>query len=151
MALCIECGLALPNPQKYYSLENFGVPLCMEHQNYIRDMANRSTVETIGLYLALRKRGVPAELEKFDGFKTIDIAVVDARINIEVDGSQHHFNPSQAFRDLQRTYYSFLKGYITLHIPNSLIHNDLEQTADWLTEICIESKNKNNRQWGRYA
>jgi hypothetical protein len=36
----------------------------------------------------LKKREVPAELEKFDGHKTIDIAVADARVNIEVDGSQ---------------------------------------------------------------
>lgn len=38
------------------------------------------------LYFSLREREVPAELEKFDGYKTIDIAVVEVKVNIEVAG-----------------------------------------------------------------
>ena len=81
-----------------------------------------------------------AEIEKFDGHKTIDIAIVEKRVNIEVDGIHHNANPQQAFADLQRTYFSFLKGYLTLRIPNSLVRNNLEETADMITEI-LNNKN----------
>jgi very-short-patch-repair endonuclease len=35
-----------------------------------------------------------------DGYKTIDIAVTHARVNIEVDGLHHNFEPDQALADL---------------------------------------------------
>lgn len=85
---------------------------------------------------------MPAEIEKFDGFKKIDIAVTHAKVNIEIDGSQHNWQAKQALADLQRTYYSFKKGYFTLRIPNSLVHNYLDQTADMITEILNESRTK---------
>ena len=96
------------------------------------------------LYFALKERDVPAELEKFDGFKTIDIAVPEAKVNIEVDGQHHNFNPQQALSDLKRTYFSFLKGYLTLRIPNSLILWDLEETANYLTEILATNRDRSN-------
>lgn len=123
-------------------MEHFGVPLCFDHQNWIREFIHETSEEVIGLYFALKERGVPVELEKFDGFKTIDIAVVDARVNIEVDGLQHSLDPHQALADLKRTYFSFLKGYLTLRVPNSLIRWNLEETADFITEFLMERKNK---------
>jgi hypothetical protein len=41
------------------------------------------------LYSALLKRGISAELGYKDGYKTVDIALLDAHIYIEVDGIQH--------------------------------------------------------------
>src|SRR5262245_10304 len=107
---CIECKSYIHLNVFNYSLENFGAPLCRSHQNFIRN--KKTTPETLKLYFALRILGVPAELEKFDGYKTIDIAVVEAKVNIEVDGLQHRYNPGQALADLKRTYYSFKKGYV---------------------------------------
>jgi very-short-patch-repair endonuclease len=104
--------------------------------------SNTTTAEAIDLYLSLKRRGVPAELEKFDGFKTIDIAVVDARVNIEVDGLMHNSNHKQALADLKRTCYSFQKGYFTLRIPNALIRESLEETADYITDFLMENKNR---------
>jgi very-short-patch-repair endonuclease len=46
------------------------------------------------------------ELEKWDGHKHIDLAIVKAKLNIEIDGSQHHFNPRVAFANLKRAEYS---------------------------------------------
>ena len=94
------------------------------------------------LHEALTKRGVPAELEKWDRHKHIDIAIPSARINIEVDGQHHNFNDDQAFSDLQRTFYSFEKGYYTLRIPNSLIENRLNRAVELV--IGIIEKNREN-------
>jgi very-short-patch-repair endonuclease len=78
-------------------------------------------------------------LEKFDGFKTIDIAIPLAKINIEVDGVHHNANSQQALADLKRTYYSFLEGYYTLRIPNSLLRSNLEETTEYIAEMCNKS------------
>ena len=97
---------------------------------------------------ALKKREVPAQLEKYDGFKHIDIAVPEAKINIEVDGIHHNFNSTQALRDLKRTYHSFLKGYYTLRIPNSLVRNDsfLDETANFIVKILNENYDNINKK-----
>jgi len=138
---CIECNSFLPSNVFNYSLENFGVPLCRNHQNFIRN--KKTTPETLKLYFALRMLGVPAELEKFDGYKTIDIAVVEAKVNIEVDGMQHKYNSRQALADLKRTYYSFKKGYITLRIPNTLINWNVNETAKYIFNFLNESEERN--------
>lgn len=124
MNYCLECNAPIKQQVFEYSVSNFGLPLCYEHQMWIREMTLISTGEAIRLYFALLERGVPAHLEKFDGFKHIDIAIPDAKVNIEVDGAHHNLSAQQALADLKRTYYSFLKGYITFRIPNSLVYND---------------------------
>ena len=119
---CRNCHAAISQHVISYSTTTFGHSLCIPCQQDVGNKFNYSTKETINLYFSLRDRGVPAELEKFDGYKTIDIAVVEAKVNIEVDGAQHLNNADQAFADLQRTFYSFKKGYLTLRIPNILIN-----------------------------
>lgn len=94
-----------------------------------------ATPEARKLFYALKSEGFPVELEKFDGYKTIDIAIPSLKVNIEVDGGHHNFNPKQALADLKRTYYSFLKGYITLRIPNSLIKYHFQETVDCLCDF----------------
>lgn len=134
---CINCNDYINQTVFNYSTENFGFPLCISCQHWYKEgiEKNITTNETLQLYLALKFRGVPAEIEKFDGFKTIDIAVVEKRVNVEVDGSHHNFNSKQALSDLKRTYFSFLKGYLTLRIPNSLVRYHLDETADMITEF----------------
>jgi very-short-patch-repair endonuclease len=141
---CIECRRNIYPNEFQYSLEKFGVPLCREHQDWIQFMSTQTTFETIRLYFALKLRGVPAAMEKFDGFKHIDIAIPEAKINIEVDGGHHNYNDKQALADLKRTYFSFLKGYYTIRIPNSLVYNEyiLNETADFIVGILNESLNK---------
>lgn len=146
MNVCIECGCYINQNVIDYSLNNYGHPLCINHQEWLSSIFYNSstTPQAIELYFALRRRGVPAELEKWDGFKTIDIAVTDARVNIEVDGKHHNYNPHQALSDLKRTFYSFQKGYLTLRIPNSLVEWSIEETADYITSFLIENKYKRN-------
>lgn len=137
--VCLDCGAALQQPVYQYSTTQLGLPLCLGCQNVFKEKSQKATKDSLELYLALRRRGVPAELEKWDGHKTIDIAVTEARVNIEVDGMQHNFNSSQALADLKRTFFAFKKGYLTLRIPNSLVRSHLEQTADFITEFLMES------------
>lgn len=147
MSNCIECGKSLTFKVMEYSSENYGVLLCIEHQNWIEYISTITTEETIRLYFALKERGVPAQIEKFDGYKHIDIAIPEAKVNIEVDGKHHNYNKNQALSDLKRTYHSFLKGYFTLRIPNSLVYNDdtLEESADYIVQFLNESLKKLNK------
>jgi len=139
MEKCCQCGIYIDNTVKAYSVRNYyGYSLCIDCQNKIkRKMARGTTIETIKLYLALRQRDVPAELEKFDRHKHIDMAVPTAKLNIEVDGLHHNFDTKQALADLERTYHSFRKGFYTIRIPNSLVCDDdiLSKTANYLIKF----------------
>lgn len=139
---CVECNYRITRGVFSFSLENYGVPLCREHQDWVENMYKESTPEAIKLYLALKERGVPAELEKFDGYKHIDIAVTEAKVNIEVDGGHHNFSKRQAFSDLKRTYYSFKKGYFTLRIPNALLTDDIEDAVDFIVDLLKEGRDR---------
>lgn len=143
---CVECAAPLDKRVYNYSIDNFGAPLCRGHQDWIKTKKTTDTARS--LYFALKQHGVPAELEKFDGYKTIDIAIPECKVNIEVDGKHHNSNPNQALSDLQRTYYSFLKGYITLRIPNSLVERDLESTVDYLVRLLnCNNQHSWRRRW----
>jgi len=139
---CLHCYCYIDRGVYEFSTDTYSFPLCLPCQKWYKTKKVKTTPETIELYFSLKKRGVAAKLEKFDGHKTIDIAVVEAKVNIEVDGPQHNFNSRQALADLQRTYYSFKKGYLTLRIPNSLVRENLEQTADYVTRFLKLNKRR---------
>lgn len=130
---CLECDCQLPGNVYHYSVQHFGVALCIKHQQWIKN--HSATNQAITLYFLLKQNGVPAELEKHDGYKTIDIVIEEAKVHIEVDGVHHNYNNRQALADLKRTFHAFRKGYITLRIPNSLLHWNPEETADYITEF----------------
>jgi very-short-patch-repair endonuclease len=140
---CIECSSNISIDEKKYSIYHFHHPLCRNCQDRLRYIFEHSSAsnESIELYFALKRRYIRAELEKYDGYKTIDIAVPECKVNIEVDGEHHNFDAEQANRDLDRTLYSFEKGYLTLRIPNSLVQNYLEETADKISAYLQMSKN----------
>lgn len=138
---CLECNRYISNEEEEDSIYNTGLQLCKKHQEWLTEIEKHSTKYAIILYFHLKFRGVPAQLEKFDGHKHIDIAIPEAKINIEVDGAHHNYNTTQALSDLKRTYYSFKKGYYTIRIPNSLAKDidTIVETADLITEIANES------------
>ena len=92
------------------------------------------TKEAKALREALEKLGVTVYLEVNDGFKSIDLGIPRAKINVEVDGIQHLTNPHQILADLNRGYYSNKKGYNTMHIPNDMIHSHLREISEALAE-----------------
>lgn len=92
------------------------------------------TAEADALKKALEDKGVKVYVELHDGFKTIDLAIPRAKINVEVDGIQHLTDPKQIVADLGRGYYSHKNGYDTMHIPNEMIKLHLDAIADALAE-----------------
>lgn len=139
---CNKCKVDITFQEFQYSTEKFNLPLCRQCQPKPRQnhQKPRPTKKAELLYEALRSRNVPAKLELFDGYKHIDIAIPEARVNIEVDGAHHNQDYKQALSDLKRTLYSFRKGYLTLRIPNSLISEDrVEETAHFIVEFLNES------------
>jgi len=101
--------------------------------------------EARALHRALVDLGIPAELELFDGYKTVDIAVPDANIHIEVDGAQHHTSSRQALADLKRTYYSLQQGIYTIRIPNNLVRYHLPETVDFVARIIQTNARRTRR------
>ena len=70
---------------------------------------------------ALRKRNIELIQQYDDGHKTVDIYIPKAKLDIEVDGTQHFMEPHQMMRDFKREYWSERAGYHTIHIPNHFI------------------------------
>jgi isopentenyldiphosphate isomerase/very-short-patch-repair endonuclease len=97
-------------------------------------MFRKPTKETQDLKIALEKLGLRVLAEVDDGHKHIDLTLPDARINIEVDGSQHLTDPYQILSDLKRTHYSDDLGYDTIHIPNHALRSNLGGVASALAE-----------------
>ncbi|MFA5061959.1 MAG: DUF559 domain-containing protein [Patescibacteria group bacterium] len=109
----------------------------------VSKLRHQPTLEAKKLNEELTKLGYNSELEKWDGHKHIDIAVVPAKTNIEIDGSYHNYRASSALRDLERTFYSLEKGYITLRIPNSLVRYKLAETVKYVDKILKIRTNVN--------
>jgi very-short-patch-repair endonuclease len=101
------------------------------------------TIQAIKLANELTLSGIKCELEKYDGYKHIDIAITSAFLNIEIDGSHHNLDREQAKRDIERTYYSYIKNFNTIRIPNSILKEDkdIKYTAQ-LIKGMIEKRPK---------
>lgn len=141
---CSLCKEAITKEVFDYSRDKYGKALCIDHQreqskkrNHSNAASPKPTTEAQKLAHALRELGWRVELEKYDGYKHIDIAVTEAKVNIEVDGPRHHNDPRQALADLQRNFYSFKKGFLTVRIPNCLVQDDqtLQKTAKYLSRF----------------
>lgn len=107
-------------------------------------MQNNPTItkQTRLLSVELEKKGVKHELEYSDGHKHVDIAILDAKIFIEVDGLHHYTDSEQIKRDFKRDHFSDGDDFDTIHIPNELIENHLEKIAEAIAKIVKERKEK---------
>ena len=106
----------------------------MEEIQLVHNGFKEPTKEAAELKDALKERGVKVYVELNDGYKHVDLAIPDAKLNVEVDGVHHLTNPHQIVTDLNRGYYSNKLGYSTMHIPNEMIHLHLGEIADALAE-----------------
>ena len=108
-----------------------------------------STDQENRLYEALRIRGVDCKKQFYDGAKTIDISIVNARLDIEVNGYYHYTNARQIKSDLDRIFWSrYRDDYDTLQIPNEAVDKNLDKVADAITievnrKIEEDKKRKN--------
>ena len=133
---CIKCKNNITDDEYFFSKKQFGKPLCRPHQ---------PTHEVQKLVKKLKEIcNLEIIYEGFDGYKSVDISIPDAKVDIEVDGLQHTTTKDQALRDLKRTYYSYKNdGYITLHIPNILVRDDntIDEVAVFINNFLEENHN----------
>lgn len=87
------------------------------------------------LYKALVDSGIEATPEYWDGHKHIDLAVLDAKLYIEVDGLQHVTDPKQILSDFDREHYSDLEGFRTIHISNATIDSHLSEIVSAIRKV----------------
>lgn len=85
------------------------------------------------LYQALLTASVRVTPEYWDGHKHIDLAILEAKLYIEVDGLQHLTDPKQILADFDREHYSDVEGFNTIHISNLVIESHL---SDVVKAIC---------------
>lgn len=153
MTGCSVCEGVISKPVYDYSIEHYGKVICRGCQNKYANLKNKhelrkkkSTPEARKIFDILIKNSFNAKLEQWDGHKHIDIAIPDLKVNIEVDGHQHH-GEKQALADLKRTYHSFKKGHITLRIPNELVRGEnLYDTAGFIMKILRESESQLDKE-----
>ncbi|HEV8508782.1 MAG TPA: DUF559 domain-containing protein [Chitinophagaceae bacterium] len=138
---CLHCRTAPAETASDRSSLQFEFALCNNCAKKIQS-GYISTREAIKLYLSLRAEGVNAELDKSDGYKTIDIVVESARIHIEVDAQHHHHDDEQGLTDLQRMIHSLNDGYHTLRIPNPLVNKKLKKTTEFIVKYLKLTETK---------
>ena len=134
---CTRCDYHLSNKMQAYSINLCGYELCYKCQKWYANVEKHVTIQSKNLFLALKVRGVNVEMEKYDGFKHIDLAITGkkTKLNIEIDGLQHYNDAKQSYSDLLRTYHSFKKGFYTIRLPNILVSEKREETADVIVDI----------------
>lgn len=96
------------------------------------------------LYDALVNKGINAQLEYSDGHKTVDIAILNAKLYIEVDGIQHFTNSEQIMRDFKRSHYSDGDDFSTFYVTNQIIDLHLNEVVDALIKV-IASRVSNSQ------
>ncbi len=89
---------------------------------------------------ALTKRGLVIKTEYFDGHKTVDIALPDSHLYIEIDGLHHFTNPDQIIADFKRDFFSEREGFFTLRITNQLVERFSEQIAEAIFQVVAPVK-----------
>jgi very-short-patch-repair endonuclease len=97
----------------------------------------KSTPETILLKNALERHGIHAIPEYWDHHKHIDLTILPARLDIEVDGPKHLTNAEQIIRDIAREHFSDVKGFATIHVPNELIVKNVDKIAAAIASAAI--------------
>ena len=130
---CIICKKDIDKETYDYSYHYFNKPLCKEHQG---------TKQHRNLFFELLKRGINCDFEAWDGHKHVDLAIHEAKLYIEIDGSHHSTKPDQLFSDIMRDKYSSKQGYITKRFSNKMINDNLEKIADAICEVIKKIKKK---------
>jgi very-short-patch-repair endonuclease len=127
-----------------HSRKEFQISMCYDcqkkaraTQNYINAKhPNVASNQQVLISLSLNHRGIKNELEYSDGYKRVDIAILDPKIYIEVNGKQHINDAIRLISDIKRTYYSFKDGFLTLHIYNDAINEEsLNKIINAIREI----------------
>ena len=95
-----------------------------------------ATALTIDLYLKLKSRNFPVELEYWDGQKHVDIALPN-KLYIEINGPYHN-SRSKFMTELTRTVFSLEKNIPTIIIPNAMLENEklFDHAVNEISKAC---------------
>lgn len=93
------------------------------------------TIQEQKLYNELVRRGLPVIQGYCDGYKTVDLAILEVKLYIEVDGMQHYDDAKQIIKDFWRDHYSDKNGFNTLRLTNQIIDNRLIDVAEALEKV----------------
>ena len=126
---CSICNELIDNNMYEFTKTQLGKPLCKKHQG---------TRYQRMLFEALKGRGINCEFEFYDGFKHVDIAIPQAKLYIEIDGSHHSTDATQLSKDLKRDELSNKDGYRTKHYTNKELAENFTKIVDALVEVITE-------------
>jgi len=129
---CLECSKKLSVLDYNSSVDSLGVELCPHHKKRIEDLMEQkgTSLEAVQLYYGLKRAGVAAMLDWWDGKKSIDIAISRVKLNILIDSKYHMMTHEQAINNLEETMHSFKNGFTTIRIPHFLIQHYLKETVN---------------------
>jgi very-short-patch-repair endonuclease len=106
---------------------------------YAKQLRKEMTKEERHLwYDFLRSYPIRFSRQKVLGKYIVDFYSAEAKLVIELDGSQH-FEKENIERDKERT--AFLKGYglRVLRIPNSEINDNFHRVCEYIDAACEQS------------
>lgn len=109
----------------------------------------RATPEALRLKTGLVDKGWKVIHEDQDEHKCVDLAIREAKIVIEVDGTHHNRNSKQGISDIKRTFHDFVnKDIITLRVPNSVMNdnNTIEEAVNVFDNLLKERVKKLNKE-----
>jgi len=102
----------------------------------------KPTPQAKDLFERLNENGIDAQLEYWDGYKHVDIGILEARLYIEIDGNQHFINPKQLKTDIARDHFSDREGFGTIRIPRMVYDQMPEQIAQAIIKIATEERER---------
>ena len=145
---CNICKVPISERVFRYSMDKYGKALCMTHQKTFAysNKQNKVTPQARRLSRALNDLHVQHELEYYDGYKHVDIAIPSARLYLELDGAQHGFNPKQMIADDERDKYSQKSGWTTKRIPNVWIDKNVNKLAASIA-ILVRKRENERKQY----
>jgi len=130
---CNVCKNSITQDEYKYSSYKYKIPLCRYHQaNQAAKDTNISrelTTHELRLYNELRKLGIKCKLNDTGGFKTTDISIPRARIDIRVDEKIHSNPEKQKISDLRRSELSDNDGVYTFKVSKAEIDEDVQKVA----------------------
>jgi very-short-patch-repair endonuclease len=148
---CSACRKTITKGVYDFSMGNFATPLCMtcqkgkqkkiETRDETISALLRATPEALRLKTGLADKGWKVIHEDKDRHKHVDLAIREAKIVIEVDGSHHNSNSKQGISDIKRTFHDFVNNdIITLRIPNSVMNDNetIDETVKILDSLLNE-------------
>jgi hypothetical protein len=156
---CEICDRQLVSEKEYHKCfscyEKYQNTIALVKSIRSADGKNNITEEQINLYLALVAKNWEVDLEYKDyydpkdssKYKTVDIAILSAKLYIEINGMQHVRDYQQLRSDLWRSYFSFDAGFLTLSVFNDAIksRDEFHQIVNVINDIARRRKDSINQ------